>query len=227
MVRSLLRVLVVLAILLIATVFLCNRLIVGSAEGKTFNTVSALPHNKVGLVLGTAKKLVNGASNPYYTNRIEATVNLFNAGKIDYVLVSGDNGSIYYNEPNTIRNDLVQAGIPKDRIYLDYAGFRTLDSMYRANAIFGLDSVTVISQQFHNERAIYLGEWKNMGVVGLNARDVAPEIGLKVRLREYLARVKVFIDLIFNTQPKFYGERIEIGPEPSDDMYPGQIESGE
>jgi SanA protein len=93
---------------------------------------------------------------------------------------------------------------------LDYAGFRTLDSMLRAKEVFGLDSVTIISQKFHNERAIYIAEKKGLAAIGFNAENISVEQGLKVQLGEYLARVKVFIDLLFNTGPKFYGERVEI-----------------
>jgi len=194
----------------ILMVLLCNLVINSSAEGKTFNRIQEVPKNKVGLVLGTSKKLVDGRPNLYYEYRIKATLALFKAGKIEFVLVSGDNGTKYYDEPTTIKNDLVKGGIPKEKIFLDYAGFRTLDSMVRANEVFGLDKVTVISQKFHNQRAIYLAERKGLTAVGFNATDVTGNSGLKVHLREYLARVKVFIDLIFNTQPKFYGERIEI-----------------
>ena len=181
-----------------------------SAEGKTFTSAEEIPKNKVGLVLGTSKKLADGRPNLYYVYRIRATVALFKKGKIDFVLVSGDNGSKYYNEPNTFKKDLVEKGIPSDKIFLDYAGFRTLDSMVRAKVIFGLDKVTVISQKFHNERAIYLAEKKGLKAIGFNAKDVTGNSGLKVHSREYLARVKVFIDLIFNTKPKFYGEQISI-----------------
>lgn len=132
------------------------------------------------------------------------------SNKIKFVLVSGDNGSIYYNEPNTIKKDLVAKGIPKEKIFLDYAGFRTLDSMVRANVVFGLDSVTVISQKFHNERAIYLANRKGLRAIGFNAKDISGQQGYKVHLREYFARVKVFIDLFLNTEPKFYGNKIEI-----------------
>ena len=113
-------------------------------------------------------------------------------------------------EPKTIKNDLVAEGIPSEKIFLDYAGFRTLDSMVRAKEVFGLENVTVISQKFHNERAIYLAKKKGLIAIGYNAKDVTGNSGLKIRLREYLARVKVFIDLLFNTQPKFFGELIEI-----------------
>jgi len=82
--------------------------------------------------------------------------------------------------------------------------------MFRATFIFGLDNVTVISQKFHNERAIYIAKQKGLNAIGFNAKDVSTSQGLKVQIREYLARVKVFIDMILNTQPKFYGTTIEI-----------------
>ncbi|MCM4162732.1 MULTISPECIES: vancomycin high temperature exclusion protein [unclassified Arenibacter] len=188
----------------------CNKIITNAAENKTYWNVENVPKNRVGLVLGTSNKLVGGGSNPYYTNRIKATLELYRAGKIDFVLVSGDNGSLYYNEPNVFKKDLIKGGIPAENIFLDYAGFRTLDSMVRAKAIFGLDNVTVISQKFHNERAIYLAEKKGLHAIGFNADGISLHQGLKVQLREYFARVKVFIDLALNTQPKFLGEKIEI-----------------
>jgi len=204
------KILVILIAIPFVVLFLCNSAIVSSANGKTYFDTQKIPKNKVGLVLGTSKKLSSGHPNPYYNHRIEATVQLFKAAKIDFVLVSGDNGSRYYNEPTTFKKDLVNAGIPSEKIFLDYAGFRTLDSMVRANAVFGLENVTVISQKFHNERAIYLAERKGLNAIGFNAKDVSGQNGLKVRIREYFARVKVFVDLIANTQPKFFGEKVEI-----------------
>ncbi len=194
----------------LVVIFLCNFIIESSAKRKTFSSIVNIPKNRVGLVLGTSKRITTGQANPYYSNRIQATVQLFEANKIDFVLVSGDNGSIYYNEPTTIQKDLIANGIPKDRIFLDYAGFRTLDSMVRANVVFGLDSVTVISQKFHNERAIYLAKQKGLHAIGFNAKDIKGQQGYKVQFREYFARVKVFIDLVLNTEPKFYGNKIEI-----------------
>ncbi len=189
---------------------LCNYTIYRAAKGKTFSEIEAIPKNRVGLVLGTSKKLTNGRPNAYYTNRITATVALYKSGKINFVLVSGDNGTVYYNEPTTIKKDLVKRGIPADKVYLDYAGFRTLDSMVRAKEVFGLTEVTIISQKFHNERAIYLAEKKGLSAIGFNAKDISTHHGLKVQVREYFARVKVFLDLLFNTQPKFYGDKIDI-----------------
>ncbi len=189
---------------------LSNYVINSFAEGKTYSTISKIPRNKVGLILGTSKKLKGGQQNPYYSNRILATVALFKAGKIEYVLVSGDNGSVYYNEPTTMKKDLISAGIPKERIFLDYAGFRTLDSVFRAKIVFGLQKVTIISQKFHNERAIYLAAKKGLNAIGYNAKDISLEAGLKIQFREYFARVKVFLDLALKTQPRFYGEKVLI-----------------
>lgn len=188
----------------------CDSIIENATENRTYWNLKEVPKNKVGLVLGTSNRLVGGGSNPYYTNRIKATLELFKAGKIDYVLVSGDNSTKYYNEPTVFKKDLVLGGIPSEKIFLDYAGFRTLDSMVRAKFIFGLDSVTIISQKFHNERAIYLAEQKGLFAIGYNADDISIKQGLKIHIREYFARVKVFIDLALNTQPKFFGEKIEI-----------------
>jgi SanA protein len=188
----------------------CYFIIEFSTEDRMYRNIEGMPYNKVGLVLGTARHQVGGGVNPYYQNRIDATIELYKAGKISYVLVSGDNGSVYYNEPNTIKKDLVEGGIPEKKIFLDYAGFRTLDSMIRARIVFGLDSVTVISQEFHAERALFIASKKDLYAIGYGAKDVEGSRGMKVQLREYFARVKVFLDLIFNTQPRFYGKRIEI-----------------
>lgn len=191
-------------------ILLSNYTITSATAEKIFSNIDDVPKNRVGIVLGTSKRLVGGQSNPYYTYRIAATIQLYLSGKIEFVLVSGDNGTIYYNEPTTFKKDLVKGGIPKEKIFLDYAGFRTLDSMVRAKEVFGLDSVTVISQKFHNERAIYLAEKKGLSAIGYNAKDIDGQQGFKVQFREYFARVKVFIDLMFNTQPKFFGDKIEI-----------------
>ncbi|MFT4832834.1 MAG: SanA protein [Psychroserpens sp.] len=208
--KRIIRIILLLVSTLILVLFISTFAIQFFTSGKTFYTLKNIPKNKVGLILGTSNRLISGKPNPYYHNRISATVRLYNAGKIEYILVSGDNATLYYNEPYTIKKDLIKAGIPEEKIFLDYAGFRTLDSMVRAKYVFGLDSVTVISQKFHNERAIFLAERKGLHAIGFNAEDITGSDGIKVQLREYFARVKVFIDLTFNTQPKFYGKKIEI-----------------
>ena len=145
--------------------------------------------------------------NPYYKYRIKAATDLMKAGNIKYLVISGDNGRKEYNEPEMMRDDLIKAGIDSTSIYLDYAGFRTLDSIVRLKEIFGQDSVTVISQLFHNERALYIASKEGIVANGFNAKDGYAE---GVMLREKLARVKVFVDFILATKPKFLGKRIAI-----------------
>ncbi|MCK7591487.1 YdcF family protein [Subsaxibacter sp. CAU 1640] len=199
----------ILVFLTISTV-ITSKWIAHKANGKTFDTIEQIPKNKVGLVLGTIKSLSNGQTNLYYTYRINAAVALYEAGKIDFVLISGDNGSKSYDEPSDFKNDLIERGIPEEKIFLDYAGFRTLDSVIRAKEIFGQNSITIISQKFHNERAIYLAEHYGIDAVAFNAKDVPGAYGLKTQLREYLARANASIDVVINTKPKFLGEKIII-----------------
>jgi len=199
-----------LVLLTTVLMFLANHIIMVNAKGKSFSNISLVPVNKVGLVLGTIKTLKNGKVNSYFHHRIEATYALYSTGKIEFVLVSGDNGNSLYDEPTDMRNELIIKGIPENRIFLDYAGFRTLDSVVRAKEVFGLKSVTIISQKFHNERAIYLAEKRGIEAVGFNAIDVVGRYGIKTKIREYFARVKVFVDLLLNVEPKFLGDHIEI-----------------
>lgn len=200
-----------LAILALVVVLLVSDVIISAySKDKTFDDPALIPKNKVGIVLGTSKYQKGGTINFYYQYRIDAVTELFHSGKIDFILISGDNKHQSYNEPQTIKKDLVKKGIPENKIYLDYAGFRTLDSMVRAKEIFGQESITVVSQQFHNERAVYIAEKRGVKAIGYNAKDVNLRTGYKVKLREYFARVKVFSDLLFSKQPHFLGEQIEI-----------------
>lgn len=175
-----------------------------------YSNINKIPKNRVGVVLGTSKRLVNGSINLYFKYRIDATVELFNNHKIDFILVSGDNALKSYNEPRDFKKELIKRGVPESKIHLDYAGFRTLDSVIRASKVFGQNSFTVISQEFHNKRAVYIGYLNNIKVIGYNAKDVNKKYGFKVYLREYLARTKVFVDVLFNIQPKFLGPKINI-----------------
>jgi SanA protein len=180
------------------------------AENQTFQNTSQIPFNEVGLLLGTSKHMNNGSVNPYYKSRIDATLALYNANKIEFVLISGDNGRTNYNEPILFKNDLRKLGIPENKIFLDYAGFSTLDSVLRAQKIFGLKQFTVISQRFHNERAIFLANQKGIKAIGFNAEDVVGKNSIKTELREYLARIKACLDILLNVQPKYLGEKIAI-----------------
>jgi SanA protein len=202
-----------LVIVFIATVILilwCDRSVARASEGRLYSDVDSVRFNHVGLLLGTGKYLSNGQLNYYYKYRIDAALALMQSNKIRYVVVSGDNSRKDYNEPEMMRQDLMKAGIDSARIILDYAGFRTFDSIIRLREIFGQDSVTIISQPFHNQRAIYLASKEGIAAIGFNARDVQKQAGLKVQMREKLARVKVFLDYLFHVQPKFLGPKVVI-----------------
>ncbi len=203
-------ILLFICILPITLIFTSNFLIEENAIDKTFTNSTFINKNKVGLVLGTSKFLRGGGVNLYFQYRIDAAVELYQKGKINFILVSGDNGSKYYDEPTAFKKELIKNGIPKNRIFLDYAGFRTLDSVIRAKEVFGQSNITIISQKFHNERAIYIAEKHGISAIGFNAKDVTAKYGLKTRIREYFAKTKAFLDIIFGKKPKFLGSKIEI-----------------
>jgi SanA protein len=179
----------------------------------SYDSIDKIPHSHCGLVLGTSKYLSNGHENLYYLNRIKAAVDLFNNKKIDYIIVSGDNRYKNYNEPVKMFNDLVADGIPKNKIILDYAGFRTLDSVIRGKEVFGQNEFTIVSQPFHNQRAIYIARKRGISAIAFNAEDVSDKLSLEVRIREIGARVLLAFDLIIERQPYFLGERINIPKE--------------
>lgn len=181
-----------------------------SSRGRIFTNAADIPATKVGLVFGTTD-VVNGRENLYFRYRIDAAAKVWQAGKLETLIVSGDNRSRYYNEPEKMKQALMKLGIPEDRIVCDFAGLRTLDSVVRAKEIFGADPVLFISQRFQNERAIYLAKANGIEAYGFDARDVQTQAGLKTKLREVGARVKMWLDVNFlDTRPKHLGEKVEM-----------------
>lgn len=197
-------------VILLLVIYLANQKINKQTINHIYNHTELIPENKVGLLLGTSKYLKSGKLNQYFEYRILATEQLYKSGKIKYVVISGDNSRRNYNEPQDMKEELIKKGIPKSKIYLDYAGFRTFDSVFRMKEIFGQKKFTIISQKFHNQRAVYIANALNLNAVGFNAQDVNVYNGFKTKAREKLARVKVFIDILFNKKPKFLGEKITI-----------------
>lgn len=199
------------AILLLSFLLAFADFRVGAMSVYCYNDLNKLPEKKLAVVLGTAKYRIAGGVNLYYRYRLDAAAKLYHSGKIEFLLVSGDNSVREYDEPTTIKRDLVKLGVPAERIFLDYAGFRTFDSMVRCKEVFGEEDIIVVSQPFHNERAVYIARQKGMEAIGFNARDVDQFYGLKTMLREKLARTKMLLDIhVLDTQPKFLGTEIEI-----------------
>lgn len=196
--------------LALASVYFCHTTIVAETKDFVSDDLQTLPQEKVGLLLGTAKTLKDGQKNLYFRYRIDAAERLYKSGKIQYIIVSGDNSRKDYNEPEDMKQELIARGVPEQHIYEDFAGFRTLDSVVRAKEIFGQERFIIISQKFHNERAIFIAQQKGITAYGYNAQDVHQYAGLKTKIREYFARVKVFYDLYLGVEPKFGGEKIKI-----------------
>ncbi|MFV0530278.1 MAG: vancomycin high temperature exclusion protein [Flavobacteriales bacterium] len=192
-------------------IFLSNFWVEKSTETQIYNTIETIPHNKVGIILGTSKYLTNGYINLYYQYRIDAAAELFHAKKIDFIIVSGDNSKKNYNEPKQMKQSLIEKGVPSDKIQEDYAGLRTLDSILRAKEVFGQDHYTIISQPFHNKRALFISNYYSHQAIAFNAQKVTQRYGFKTQLREYPARVKAVLDLyLLKTKAKFYGEKIKL-----------------
>ncbi len=185
-----------------------------SAHGLCHDELAEVPAMDVALVLGCSPKL-GSQPNPFYENRIQAAAALYKAGKIKDLIVSGDNSTHQYDEPTAMKASLVAAGVPEQHIYCDFAGFRTFDSVVRAQAIFDQKKFIVVSQRFHNERAVFLAGQLELEAVGYNAKDVVHGAALATHLREYLARVNAVLDVtLLQTKPKFYGPKVVIGARP-------------
>jgi SanA protein len=184
-----------------------------TARGVCYSNMELVPPRLAGLVLGCVKK-IGPNDNVFFNTRVNAAAKLFHAGKVQYLIVTGDNSRDGYDEPTDLKAALIKKGVPADHIYCDYAGFRTLDSIVRARKIFNQEDVIIISQRFHNERAVYLAKHSGMlNVVAFDAADPNIESKYKMYFREIFARCKAVCDVeILGTQPKFLGELIRIGP---------------
>jgi len=177
----------------------------------TFSNIELLPKCHTALVPGTARQLHNGIENPYFIYRMDAAEKLFKAGKVSALILSGDNRVDDYNEPKVMKIELLKRGIPDSCMVLDYAGLRTFDSMVRCREIFGQDSVIVVSQEFQNARAVYIGRKNGLVAFGFNAQNVSGQQSVKTRLREFFSRIKCILDIyVLNTKPKHLGDRIKI-----------------
>ena len=191
----------VVAIVCLSLMLICNQIVVNNAEGKVFSDIDSIKYNKVGLLLGTTPQArIDRITNYFFIYRIDAAEELYKAGKIEQILISGDENSLDgVNETECMRDSLLARGVPASAIILDGKGFRTIYSVINANKVYGLKSFTIISQKFHNERAIYLAEHLGLDVENIqayNAKDPKSARAYLTTIREYFARVKMFLDLI-------------------------------
>ncbi|NDL65996.1 outer membrane permeability protein SanA [Acerihabitans arboris] len=206
--------LIIIAGVLLFTAFGLDRWISWKTAPYIYEDLQQLPHRQVGVVLGTAKYYRAGVINQYYLYRIQGALNVYNSGKANYLLLSGDNALQSYNEPVTMRRDLIAHGMPAGDIVLDYAGFRTLDSIIRTRKVFDTNDFTIITQRFHCERALFIA--MRMGIQAQCFAVPSPKNMFSVRLREIGARLGTLSDLyLLKREPRFLGPQIPI-PAPHD-----------
>lgn len=196
----------------IAILIFCNLWVIRAGRGRMFGRVEDVPGRKVALVLGASRTTGDGRwLNPHFAHRIEAAAELFCAGKVRQFILSGDNHREGYDEPTDMKEALMKRGVPESAITLDYAGFRTLDSVVRAKEVFGQTELVIVSEPFHNARALFLCRHYGIDAVAFNARPVSTRVSRWAHLREYLARVKAVLDLyVLRAQPKFLGEKVSV-----------------
>lgn len=196
-------------LLLMAFILISNWVIISSAQKSIYDNVAETPSgNEVALMLGTSRYTVRGTTNLYFKYRINAAVELYRSGKIKHIIVSGDNRVENYNEPKQMQSALMSRGIPESAITLDYAGFRTLDSVVRCIKVFGQTKFIIISQKFHVERALFIAHKYDADAIGFAAQDPPEKYSTKTKIREIFAKTKAVIDLyLINKKPKFLGEK--------------------
>lgn len=194
-----------LPLLLIAIIVGCNIAVIYNGKGRVFDRAGDVPHNTYGLLLATSPITPKGGHNFYFDNRIHAIDSLFKLGRVDYIIASGGDYHADHkfgcDEPAAIRDSLVARGVPIDRIVLDYEGTRTLNSIVKAKQK-GIQSLTIISQRDHNERAIRIADYLGIEAVAYNAKPSHIRRNrIKNTLREYLARVKMYLDFVIGEEP--------------------------
>lgn len=190
---------------------LSNLWIIYSTHDQIYKSIEAIPPTDVALVLGTSKRLKSGETNPYFNFRIDAAEKLYKTGKVKHLILSGDNQTRYYNEPQYMREALLKKGVPDRVITLDYAGLRTLDSVVRCKKIFGQSKFIIVTQQFHAYRAVFIAKNFDIEATAFVADNISLSKSFSVIGREFLARPKAILDLFFlNIDPKFLGEKEDI-----------------
>ena len=188
-----------------------NLWIILSTRDDVYNSLEKIPPTDVALVLGTSKRLKSGETNPYFNYRIDAAEKLYKSGKVKHLIVSGDNQTRYYNEPQYMREALLEKGIPDESITLDYAGLRTLDSVVRCKEIFGQSKFIIVTQRFHSYRAVFIAKHYDIEATAFVAENISIFKSFSVVSREFLARPKAVLDIFFlEVDPKFMGEKVDV-----------------
>lgn len=200
---------IILFIVIILEIFIYIQYQIQQTKTKIYSDIEKIPEAQTGLLLG-ARVYTNGNLSDILRDRTKTAIELYKNNKIQKILISGDHGQDEYDEVNAVKEYLLENGIPAEDIFLDHAGFDTYDSIYRAKAIFEVDSITIITQEFHLPRSLYIAEGLDIPANGFIADKQTYVDAIRLALREKLAQVKAFLNITFNAQPKFLGEQISI-----------------
>ena len=204
---TLLKIFSATAILLSLFILGANVWVISSTKERIYHDEYQVPKHQVALVLGTSKRTSTGGRNRFFVERINAAAKLYQSKAVNHILVSGDNRTTFYNEPIDMFNALIQLNIPDSVISLDYAGFRTLDSIVRSKEVFGQHSITIVTQKFHCYRSLFIADYFGIDAHALSTDDGGP-LGNMLVLREVVARTVAVLDLyVLQRKPKFLGEK--------------------
>jgi SanA protein len=187
----------------------CNSWLLAANSARIFSSGADVPARDVALVLGTSPR-VGRWKNPFFEGRMDTAARLWRDGKVHHLLVSGDNSTRDYDEPTAMRDALLTRGVPASAITLDYAGFRTLDSLVRAREIFGLHDLLIVTDDWHQPRAIFLAAAAGLDALGVSSADLPWHMSGRTRIREWLSRVKAVADVcLLRTRPKYLGAPVK------------------
>ncbi|MEL6537476.1 MAG: ElyC/SanA/YdcF family protein [Bacteroidota bacterium] len=198
--KRLIRLVYALFTLVLVSTILANAWVIQSSREQVYHEIEKLPKTDVVLVLGTSKRTVKGGANPFFENRMNAAVDLFEKGKVNRFVVSGHNPSQYYNEPRDMTKVLVDAGVPADAILQDTSGSRTYESILNLSKNHPGQSVTIITQEFHGYRALFLANHLGVDAVAYAAHNTSVSRSFDVLVREYFARIKAVLEITFGPE---------------------------
>ncbi len=197
MIKFIIRSIIFLLILGIVFTIVSNVVIISKTKSNIYHNITDVPQRELALVLGTSKNTTKGEANSFFDNRIKAATDLYNLGTVKKLLLSGDNRTIYYNEPSDMKKALMENGVPESAIMIDTAGFRTIESVSRCAKVFKQKDIVVITQEFHAFRALFISQYYDMNAIAFTAQEVPVYSSTKVNIREFFARPKAIYDLYF------------------------------
>ena len=195
--------------ILLALIFAINARFMQMTDNLITDTANAGPGYDCILILGAGVH-EDGSPSLMLRDRLEMGIELYKAGVSEKIIVSGDHGTIGYDEVNVMKTYLTEAGIPSENIFMDHAGFSTYESIYRARDVFCVQSVVIVTQKYHLYRALYIAEDFGLDAIGVPAADITYYGQTYRDVREILARAKDWAYTVINPKPTYLGEKIPV-----------------